>query len=1204
MPLTRPTTRTASRKKSPAATLERPAASAALPAGTDSVRPIRKLMAANRSEIAVRIFRAGTELNLRTVAVFAHEDRLCIHRYKADEAYQVGTGKGPVAAYLDIDGIVGIAGEKGVDAIHPGYGFLAENAEFARACDRAGIVFVGPRAELLDMMGDKTAARALAEKIGVPTLPGTKEPITDREEALKTAKTIGFPLIIKAAFGGGGRGMRVVQKPADLTPLLDEAQAEAGRAFGNPAVFLEKYIPRAKHIEVQVLGDKHGNVIHLHERDCSVQRRHQKVVEVAPSFGLPENIVRDLCEAAARMAREIRYDNAGTVEFLYDLDRHEWFFIEMNPRIQVEHTVTEVITGLDLVRAQILIAQGHALHSPAVGMPRQDAIPRNGYAIQCRITTEDPENKFNPDYGRILAYRSPGGFGVRLDGGMGYAGAVITPFYDSLLVKSITSGQTYEIAMNRARRVLSEFRIRGVKTNIPFLENVIAHTQFRTGQATTTLIDTTPELFKFKPRRDRATKLLTFLGNVIVNGNPHAKGYRPDKPLLAAPTPAYAHRMVAPRGTRQMLMLLGARKFAQWARKEKRLLITDTTWRDAHQSLMATRVRSYDMLACADALARRAPELFSLEMWGGATFDTAMRFLSEDPWERLRQLRARVPNICFQMLFRGANAVGYTNYPDNVVAGFVKHAAANGMDIFRVFDSLNYLPNLRVAMEAVNETHAVCEAALCYTGDILDERRDKYSLTYYVRLAKELERMGAHFLAIKDMAGLCRPYAAHKLIKALRDETDLPIHFHTHDTSGVASASVLRAADAGVDVVDLAIASMSGSTSQPNLNSVVAALQHTPRDTGLDLEALNEFSDYWELVREYYRPFDTAPKSGSAEVYLHEMPGGQYTNLKEQAAAMGVAHRWPEIARTYAEVNQLFGDIVKVTPSSKVVGDLALFLFSRGIKPADVVNLEPGSTAFPESVIDMMMGGLGWPEGGWPDQVWKVILGQKRHQEARAKYVAATSQKLGRKVERTATVATALDLERTRAELTDKLKRTATDDDLYSHLMYPQVFADFAKHQVAYSDVSVLPTPAFFYGLNPGEEISVSIEEGKVLIIRLVSIGQPDKDGRRAISYELNGISRETFILDKSIAPKAKARPKADLEDPTQVAAPIPGLIAQLVVSVGSKVQKGEKLMMMEAMKMQNTVYAPCDGVVAELFAALGDTVESKDLLLKIRAGG
>jgi pyruvate carboxylase len=1169
-------------------------------------------MAANRSEIAVRIFRAGTELGLRTVAVFAQEDRLGIHRYKADEAYQVGQGLGPVAAYLDIASIVGIAKEKGVDAIHPGYGFLSENAAFARACQAAGIIFVGPRPELLDMMGDKTAARALAKRINVPVLPGTEEPVTDRDEAMKIAKSIGFPLIIKAAFGGGGRGMRVVQKAADLATLLDEAQGEAGRSFGNPAVFLEKYIPRAKHIEVQILGDQHGNVIHLHERDCSVQRRHQKVVEVAPSFGLPEQVVTELCEAAAKMAREIRYDNAGTIEFLYDLDRHEWFFIEMNPRIQVEHTVTEVITGLDLVRAQILIAQGHALHSPEVGMPVQAAVPRNGYAIQCRITTEDPENKFIPDYGRLLAYRSPGGFGVRLDGGMGYAGAVITPFYDSLLVKCITSGQSYEIALGRARRTLSEFRIRGVKTNIPFLENVIAHPLFRSGQATTMLIDTSTELFTFKPRRDRATKLLNFLGNVVVNGNPHAKGYRPEKPLLAATPPAHEHRE-PPAGTRQLLLELGPKKFAGWTLKQKRLLITDTTFRDAHQSLMATRVRTFDMLAVAGAVAHHAPGLYSLEMWGGATFDTAMRFLSEDPWERLRQLRARVPNICFQMLFRGANAVGYTNYPDHVVAGFVRHAAASGMDIFRIFDSLNYLPNLRVGMEAVQDTHAVCEAALCYTGDILDGRRDKFSLSYYVKLAKELERMGAHVLAIKDMAGLCRPYAAHKLVKALKDEIGLPVHFHTHDTSGTASASVLRAADAGVDVADLALAAMSGSTSQPNLNSIVAALQHTPRDTRLDLDRLNAFSDYWEQVREFYRPFDTAPKTGSAEVYLHEMPGGQYTNLKEQAASMGVSHRWPEIARTYAEVNQLFGDIVKVTPSSKVVGDMALFLFSKGIRPADVVNLPPGETPFPESVIDMLTGGLGWPEGGWPEKVSLAVLGEKRHHEAKAKYKAALRTAVSSRRSASQSRAPSFEsrppvshsyLEKVRAELSEKQKHAATDDELYSHLMYPQVFADFAKHQREFGDVSVLPTPAFFYGLRPREEISVEIEEGKVLIIRLVTVGLPDKDGRRTLNFELNGIAREAFITDRGVAPTAKPRAKADLADALQVAAPIPGLIVVMSASVGAKVAKGDKLFMMEAMKMQTTVYAQADGTIAEVHAAVGDTVESKDLIVKLRPAG
>ena len=1167
-----------------------------------AIRPITKLLAANRSEIAVRIFRAATDLGLRTVAVFAQADRFSIHRFKADEAYMVGEGKGPVAAYLDIHGIVALAKQTGAEAIHPGYGFLSENAEFARACAAAGITFVGPRAELLEMMGNKTAARALAQRINVPTLVGTEQAVTDREEALKIAREIGFPLIIKAAFGGGGRGMRVVHKSADLDRLLDEAQSEADRAFGNPAVFLEKYIRHAKHIEVQILGDQHGNVIHLHERDCSVQRRHQKVVEVAPSYGLPPDVVTELCNASVRMAKEIGYDNAGTIEFLYDLDKHEWFFIEMNPRIQVEHTVTEVITGLDLVRAQILIAQGHELHSREVGMPAQHEVSRRGYAIQCRLTTEDPENKFIPDFGKILAYRSTGGFGIRLDGGMGYAGAVITPYYDSLLVKVIASGQSWDIARHRMERALREFRIRGLKTNIPFLENVINNPIFAEGRATTTLVDDNPELYAYKPRRDRATKLLTFLGNLIVNGNPHAKGYKPAKPIEAVKPPRFDAESPVPKGTRDLLLELGPKKFVEWIGKSRRLLVTDTTFRDAHQSLMATRVRTYDMLACAAPLARRLGALdnglFSLEMWGGATFDSAMRFLSEDPWDRLRQLRAAIPNICFQMLFRGSNAVGYSNYPDNVVAAFVKHAASSGMDIFRIFDSLNYLPSLRVAMEAVQGTHAICEATICYTGDILDPRRDKYSLKYYVRIARELEKMGAHVLAIKDMAGVCRPFAARKLIKALKQEVGLPIHFHTHDTSGIASASILQASEAGADIVDLAIASMSGSTSQPNLNSIVAALQNTPRDTRLDLPALNEFSDYWEKVREYYSVFDIAPKTGSAEVYLHEMPGGQYTNLREQAASMGVSHRWPEIAQLYAGVNLLFGDIVKVTPSSKVVGDMALFLFSRGIKPEDVVNLEPGLTPFPESVIDMLSGGLGWPPGGWPETVWKVVLGEKGFLQARKRYRQATRKRAALK----GSPLEPADLEKLRGELSAKLKRRATDDDLYSHLMYPEVFAAFDKHRHDYSDVSVLPTPAFFYGLKMREEISVTIEPGKTLIIRFVNASEPDKEGRRTVTYELNGMTRETPIADKSVAAKVKHRPKATLTDLRQIPAPIPGLIATIAVTAGQKVNKGDKLLMMEAMKMQTTVSAPLDGVVEEILVNIGDTVESKDLLMRLRA--
>ena len=1145
-----------------------------------------KLLVANRSEIAIRVFRSATELGIPTVAIYAHEDRLGVHRFKADEAYLVGAGKGPVAAYLDIPGIVALAKSKGVTHVHPGYGFLSENATFARACAAAGLTFVGPRPELLDMMGDKTAARALAQKLKVPVLPGTEEPVSDPVEAVKLARKIGFPLIIKAAFGGGGRGMRVVHKEENLRPLLEEAQGEAATAFGNPAVFLEKFLPRAKHIEVQVLGDRHGNVLHLHERDCSVQRRHQKVIEIAPSVGLPEAVRRELCESAVRLAKEIRYDNAGTLEYLVNADNpSEWYFIEMNPRIQVEHTVTEIITGVDIVRSQILVSQGAKLHGPELDLPTQADMPRIGYAVQARITTEDPANKFTPDYGKIVSYRSAAGLGIRLDGAMGDTGSVITPFYDSLLVKLTAFGPKFEIALQRMDRALREFRIRGVKTNIPFLENVIAHADFRAGAVTTGFIDHSPGLFEFKYRRDRATKILAFLGDIVVNGNPHVKGRRPAKIPVQPTAPSFPAELLPPPGSRDLLKKLGPRKFAQWVRAQKPLLVTDTTMRDAHQSLMAARVRTHDMLRAADAVARRTPNLFSLECWGGATFDTSMRFLREDPYERLAQLRARIPNICFQMLLRGANAVGYSFYPDNVVRGYVKHAAAAGIDIFRVFDSLNYLPNLYVALDAVLETDSIAEAAVCYTGDLLDPKRDKYSLRYYVKMAKELEKRGAHMLAIKDMAGLCRPYAAAKLVKTLREEVGLPIHFHTHDTSGISAASVLAAVDAGVDVVDLALASMSGSTSQPNLNSIVAALAHTKRDTGLNLDTLNEFSGYWEQVRDLYAPFDSAPRAGSAEVYQHEMPGGQYTNLKEQAGSMGLGARWPEVVRTYAEVNLLFGDIVKVTPSSKVVGDMALFLVSRGIKTADVLNLEPGSMPFPASVVDMLAGELGQPPGGWPKKLQKIVLGDRQPRRGRPGANLPP-----------------VDLEKEKESLQKKLKTEVTDASLYSHLMYPEVFADFAKFQATYGDVSAVPTRTFLYGLSPNEEISVDIEEGKTLFLKLIHVGEPDRDAMRTLTFELNGRPRETRVADKSIAAPARLRAKADPADALQVGAPIPGLITALAVSVGAKVAKGDKLLTLEAMKMQTTLYAAAPGLVKEVLVAVGDTVESKDLLLKLQA--
>ena len=1145
---------------------------------------MKKLLAANRSEIAVRIFRSATELGCRTVALYAHEDRFGVHRFKADEAYLLARGKGPVAAYLDIDTIIEIAKDNDVELIHPGYGFLSENADFAQACEDNGITFVGPNPKLLKRMGDKIEARKIADKADVPTLPGTQDPVSDPREARKIAKKIGFPLIIKAAFGGGGRGMRVVRDPKDLDSFLEEAQGEAQRAFGNPAVFLERYVQRAKHIEVQILGDKHGNVVHLHERDCSVQRRHQKVIEIAPSVGLPDDVRKELCEAAVKIAKSIGYYNAGTVEFLLDLDSHDWFFIEMNPRIQVEHTVTEVITGIDIVRAQVLIAEGRSLHGKEIGIPKQNAIPRNGVAIQARITTEDPERNFAPDYGKIVNYRSAAGFGIRLDGAMGDTGSVITPYYDSLLVKLTASAGTFELAIQRMVRALNEMRIRGVKTNIPFIENVITHPIFEEGEATTTLIDTTPGLFKFKRRKDRATKLLKLLGNTIVNGNEQVKGRPVPEMNLPVIVPPHDPTKKLPKGTKDYLDKHGPEKFAEWTRNQKRLLITDTTMRDAHQSLLAARMRSYDQLKVADAIAYRGSELYSLECWGGATFDTTMRFLYENPFKRLRRLRERIPNVCFQMLLRGANGVGYSNYPDNVIRGLVKHSAEAGMDIFRIFDSLNYLPNLRVAMQSVREdTNSVCEATICYTGDILDPKRDKYSLKYYVNMAKELVKMGAHIIAIKDMSGLCTPHAAFKLVKTLRSQVGVPIHFHTHDSSGIAGASVIKAAEAGADIADLAVSSLSGLTSQPNLNSIIKALKGNPRNTGLDLDFFNELSIYWEAVRQYYGPFDTSPKFGTAEVYTHEMPGGQYTNLREQARQLGLGSRWTEVVRYYHAVNDLLGDIVKVTPSSKVVGDLAMFLLTKGVEPEDLVNLEPG-TAFPESVVDMLSGGLGQPIGGWPKKVQKVVLGDRKPFRGRP----------GSRAEK-------IDLEATRKEISEKYKREINDDDLYAHLMYPAVFADLVKHVAEFGHARVVPTPVFFYGLKPGEEIFVEIEQGKVLIVKLIYVSEPNEDGERTLTFELNGRARECVIMDRSIKSKSKRREKADPADKKQVGAPIPAMVSSVSVSVGQQVKKKDKLIVLEAMKMQTTVYALDDGVVDRIEVAAGDQVESKDLLIALR---
>ncbi len=1086
-------------------------------------------------------------------------------------------------AYLDVDAIVRLAAEKEVDAIHPGYGFLSENPALPRACERAGITFIGPSAELLEALGDKTAARKLAQKAGIPVVPGTEEPVDPNSPDIESiAEKIGYPLIIKAAFGGGGRGMRVVRSAADLKAQLNEASQEAGAAFGNAAVFLERYIQRAKHVEMQIIGDKLGNVIHLYERDCSVQRRHQKVVEIAPAIGLPDKVRAELADAAVALARTASYYNAGTVEFLVDADTFEWFFIEVNPRVQVEHTVTEMITGIDIVRTQIQVAQGLGLHGSDIGIPQQKDIPQHGTALQCRVTTEDASNRFVPDYGKIHTYRSPAGFGIRLDAASAYGGAVISPFYDSLLVKVTAWGSDFKQACQRMDRALREFRIRGVKTNIPFLENVVNNASFRSGEITTSFLDDTPELFSFTPRKDRATKLLAYVADVIVNGNPEVANKSKPQVIREAPVPKSSVAQ-PPEGTRQLLDRLGPEKFAEWTREQNRLLMTDTTFRDAHQSLMATRMRSYDLLKIAGYVARELPQLYSLEMWGGATFDVAMRFLLEDPWKRLRDLRECVPNICFQMLLRASNAVGYTAYPDNAVAEFIKEAAVQGIDIFRIFDSLNWLPNMGPAVEAALKTGRVCEAAICYTGDILDPAREKYSLEYYVRLAKELKQMGTHVLAIKDMAGLLRPYAAYKLVKTLREEVGLPIHLHTHDTSGINAATIIKAAEAGVSVADGAISSMSGTTSQPNLNSIVAALAHTERDTILNFDALNKCSDYWEVVRTYYAPFDEAPKSGSADVYIHEMPGGQYTNLKAQAEAMGLGGRWPDVARTYAEVNMAFGDIVKVTPSSKVVGDLALYLMSHGMTVQQLEHLPPDhDLTLPNSVADMFMGSLGQPEGGWPEKLQRVILRGKQ----------AVTDRPGAHLQ-------PIDFQAISERVKEQTGAYSITDTL-SYVMYPEVFSKFAAARQQFGEVDILPTPVFFYGLDEREEVTLELEPGKTLIVRLLTVGEARPDGMRTVFFELNGQPREVEVRDRSIKDAGPTRRKADAAKPGEVGAPIPGAVTMLHVEAGEQVKKGDSLLVLEAMKMQTTVYAPVAGTVKEVAAKLRDAVEARDLLLTI----
>ncbi|MBL3597432.1 pyruvate carboxylase [Rhodovulum sulfidophilum] len=1140
-----------------------------------------KVLVANRGEIAIRVMRAANELGKRTVAVYAEEDKLGLHRFKADEAYKIGEGLGPVQAYLSIEEIIRVAKMSGADAIHPGYGLLSENPAFVEACAAEGIAFIGPKAETMRALGDKASARKVAIKAGVPVIPATEVLGDDMDAIAKEAEDIGYPLMLKASWGGGGRGMRPIHGPEELAEKVREGRREAEAAFGNGEGYLEKMITRARHVEVQILGDKHGTIYHLWERDCSVQRRNQKVVERAPAPYLSPAQRETLCNLGKKIAEAVNYECAGTVEFLMDMETGNFYFIEVNPRVQVEHTVTEEVTGIDIVRAQILIAEGKSLVE-ATGVASQYDVDLSGHALQCRITTEDPLNNFIPDYGRITAYRGATGMGIRLDGGTAYSGAVITRYYDSLLEKVTAWAPTPEAAIARMDRALREFRIRGVSTNIAFVENLLKHPTFLNNEYSTRFIDETPELFSFEKRRDRATRILTYIADITVNGHPETTGRAKPPAEARDPRPPLArHETYAP-GTRQILEQSGPEGLAEWMAAQKQLLITDTTMRDGHQSLLATRMRSIDMIRVAPAYAHNLPQLFSVECWGGATFDVAYRFLQECPWQRLRDLRAAMPNVMTQMLLRGANGVGYTIYPDNVVQGFVKQAAETGVDVFRVFDSLNWVENMRVAMDAVLETGKVCEGTICYTGDILDPARAKYDLSYYVAMGKDLKAAGAHVLGLKDMAGLLKPASATVLIRALKDEVGLPIHFHTHDTSGIAAATILAAAEAGVDAVDAAMDGFSGGTSQPCLGSIVEALRNTPRETGIDMGAVREISAYWEAVRQQYAAFESGLMAPASEVYLHEMPGGQFTNLKAQARSLGLEERWHEVAETYAEVNQMFGDIVKVTPSSKVVGDMALMMVSQGLTRAEVEDPSK-DVAFPDSVIDMMRGNLGQPPGGFPEAIRnKILKGEKPFLDRPGKHVPAA------------------DIDRIRGELEAQFEDLTFDnEDLNGYLMYPKVFTDYATRHLQYGPVRTLPTRTFFYGMEPGEEIEAEIDPGKTLEIRLQAVGETAEDGEARVFFELNGQPRVIRVPNRKAKASVARRPKVELGNPAHVGAPMPGAVATVAVAAGQEVKEGDLLLTIEAMKMETGLHAERDGMIKAVHVAPGQQIDAKDLLIE-----
>jgi len=1147
---------------------------------------INKVLVANRGEIAIRIMRACVEINIKTVGIYTYEDRYSLHRYKADESYQIGNNNEPLKPYLDIDAIINLAKEKGADAIHPGYGFLSENAELATKARDNGIIFIGPDPEVMEQLGDKVKAKKVAKACKVPIIESSKKKLNSLETARSEAKRIGYPIMLKAASGGGGRGMRILKSEKDLAGAFSSAKREAKNAFGDDTVFLEKFVENPKHIEIQIVGDRHGNIVHLFERDCSVQRRFQKVVEIAPSLNLPEQVRQDLYTHAVAIASKVGYNNVGTVEFLVD---KAWniYFIEVNPRIQVEHTVTEMVTGVDLIKTQIFIAGGYKLSDKQIKIPSQEALTTNGFAIQCRITTEDPENGFQPDYGTISTYRSAAGFGIRLDAGSLYQGSTVSPFFDSMLVKISAQSRTLDGACRKMDRALKEFRIRGVKTNIQFLLNIINHKTLKSGKATVSFIENHPALFKLRRQLDRGTKAVQFLGDVIVNGHPDVKLMDPNKKWSEPVIPVYDKYSPFPKGTKDLLTELGPDKFCDWIKKQKKIQYTDTTMRDAHQSLLATRIRTVDMIAIAEAYAKQHSQTFSMEVWGGATFDVCMRYLYENPWRRLEKLRKRIPNILLQMLLRGSNAVGYKAYPDNLIEKFIERSWETGIDIFRIFDSLNWVKALEPSIQYVRKrTNGLAEASICYSGDILDPKKSKYDLNYYIRLAKDLENAGAHILAIKDMAGLLKPYAASELVKALKSEVNIPIHLHTHDTSGLQVATYLKAIEAGVDIVDVAIGGLSGFTSQPSFNGVVEMMKFHNRENPYDAKSLQEFSNYWETVREYYYSFETGLKTSTAEVYQHEIPGGQYSNLKPQAEALGLGDKFEQIKEMYQTVNQMFGDIIKVTPSSKVVGDMAQFMVSNGYTPSDA--MERGhEISFPESVQSFFLGELGQPTGGFPKKLQKIILKDRKPFKSRpnAKMKPVDFDK---------------ELKAFKKKYQKGSNLNLDINHFLSWKLYPKVWEDAYKTHAKYDNIGLIPTKNFLYGMQPLEETVFEIAPGKTLIVKLLSVGTPNEDGYRTVFFKVNGQSRNVQILDKTISVVNKENAKIDPDNKDHIGVPLQGLLSNLLVKKGQKVIQNEPLFMIEAMKMETTVTASKSGKVTNIYLQAGDMVQANDLVLKI----